>query len=285
MDPSGYNLKELQGAKQDGTRQNHDLFLDTLSRWLARAKLPHMGGKCGNPRTCKGLFSRISYRLAQMEEAADTADEDKAFKILQHIIPDLVINGRSLSGNGFLAGRKSVADLKTLSPCDPYSNDRTGNPNAVVNARQKKVNMDYHSRAKSLDARGGDTRDGFEAELNSYGQGGWVLGPVVGAFGEMSDDVKELANAVAEELAVEHCSFYGDKTSKAVKGFFLNQLYRFWGHTALRGWARLLLDRRSLVQVPNAPRRRARADDRYYEESIMESYFHPEIDHHIGAGP
>ena len=181
--------------------------------------------------------------------------------------------------------RKSVADLKTLSPCDLYSNDRTGNPNAVVNARQKKVNTDYHSRAKSLDARGGDTRDGFEAELNSYGQGGRVLGPVVGAFGEMSDDVKELANAVAEELAVEHCSFYGDKTSKAVKGFFLNQVYRSWGHTAHRGWARLLLDRRSLVQVPNAPRRRARADDRYYEKNIMESYFHPESDHHICSGP
>ena len=110
----------------------------TLSRWLARAKIPHMEGKYGNPRTCKGLFSRISYRLAQMEEAADTADEDKNFKILQHIIPDLVINGRSLSGNGFLADRKSVADLKTISPCGPYPNDRTGNPNAVVNARQKK---------------------------------------------------------------------------------------------------------------------------------------------------
>ena len=78
----------------------------------------------------------------------------------------------------------------------------------------------------------------------------------------MSDDVKELANAVAEELAVEHCSFYGDKAPKAVRGFFfLNQLYRSWGHTAHRGWARLLLDRRSLVQVPNAPRRRARAED------------------------
>ena len=34
----------------------------------------------------------------------------------------------------------------------------------------------------------------------------------------MSDDVKELANAVAEELAVEHCGFYGDKARKAVKG-------------------------------------------------------------------
>ena len=104
----------------------------------------------------------------------------------------------------------------------------------------------------------------------SYGQGGRVLGPVVGAFGEMSDDVKELANAVAEKLAVEHCSFHGDKTSKAVKGFFLNQVYRSWGHNAHRGWARLLLDRRSLVQVPNTPRRRAHAGDRYYEENIME---------------
>ena len=30
VDPSGYNLKKLQGAKQDGTRQNHDSLLDTL---------------------------------------------------------------------------------------------------------------------------------------------------------------------------------------------------------------------------------------------------------------
>ena len=48
---------------------------------------------------------------------------------------------------------------------------------------------------------------------------------------------------------------------------------------------RLLFDRHSLVLVPNAPRRRARADDRYYEGNIMESYFHPEFDHHIGSGP
>ena len=96
--------------------------------------------------------------------------------------------------------------------------------------------------------------------------------------------MKELANAVAEELAVEHCSFYGDRATKADKGFFLNQLYRSLGHTANRGWARPL-DRRSLVQVPKAPRRRARADDRYYEANIMESYFHPEVNHHIGSGP
>ena len=61
----------------------------------------------------------------------------------------------------------------------------------------------------------------------------------------------------------------------------------WWVCARVRGTAkiRLLLDRRSLVQVPNAPRRRARADDRYYEENIMESYFHPESDHHINSGP
>ena len=104
-------------------------------------------------------------------------------------------------------------------------------------------------------------------------------------FWRMSDNAKELASAMAEELAVEHCSFYGDKTFKAVKGFFLNQLYRPWGHTAHRGWERLLLDRRSLVQIPNAPRRRAHADARYYEENSMESYFHSEVDRHISSGP
>ena len=100
VDQSGYNLKNLQGAKQYGTRQNHDSFLDALSSWLARAKIPHMGGKYGNPRTCKGLFSRISYRLAQIEETADTPDEEGASRTLQS----------------------------------------TGNPNAVVNTRQKKMN-------------------------------------------------------------------------------------------------------------------------------------------------
>ena len=101
----------------------------------------------------------------------------------------------------------------------------------------------------------------------------------------MSEDVKELTSAVAEELPVEHWSSYGDKTSKAVRCFFLNQVYRSWGHTAHRGWARLLLDRRSLVQVPNAPRRRVCADDRHYEKNNTESYFQPEVDHHIGSGP
>ena len=69
-------------------------------------------------------------------------------------------------------------------------------------------------------------RGGFDAELNTYGQAGRVIRPVVGGFAEIPSDVHVIAKAVAKELALEHCKIYGDKTLKAVNVFFLNQFYR-----------------------------------------------------------
>ena len=57
-------------------------------------------------------------------------------------------------------------------------------------------------------------RDGFDAELNTYDQAGRAIGPAVGAFAEMPSDVHVIAKAAAEELALEHCGIYGDKTLK-----------------------------------------------------------------------
>ena len=68
------------------------------------------------------------------------------------------------------------------SPCSKYAEHRDGKPNAAVNGRQRQVDKDYHHRAKELDSGlDGDSSDGFEAELSSYGKRGKVLGPVVGA--------------------------------------------------------------------------------------------------------
>ena len=53
-----------------------------------------------------------------------------------------------------------------------------------------------------------------DAELNSYGQAGKVVGPVMGAFGEMSSDVHAIANVVAEQLTTKHYTFYAEKTQK-----------------------------------------------------------------------
>ena len=151
-----------------------------------------MGGKCGNPRTCKGVFSRISCRLSQRGVEHTPTETQRA---LQRIIPEIVINGRGLSV-GPLANKKSLADVKTLPPCNNYAEDRIHKPNAVVNARQVKVNQDCHHRAKELDRGfGGDSSDGFDAELNIYGKDGRALGLVVGAYGETSDDVYVIAEA------------------------------------------------------------------------------------------
>ena len=84
MDPSGYNIKKTQGAKHDGTRQNHDAHVNAISKGLASARIQHKGGRNGNPRTCKNIFSGIS---------APTEGNTRAY---QHIIPDLEINGRPL---------------------------------------------------------------------------------------------------------------------------------------------------------------------------------------------
>ena len=193
--------------------------------------------------------------------------------------PGIVLNGHGLSGVGPLTNKKSLVAVKALSPCNKYAENRTRKPNAVVNAHQLKVDQDYHHRAKELDSGfGEDSSDGFDAELSSYEKNGKVLGPVVGAFRDMSGDAYVIAEAVAEELATEQCGFYSNKKQGTVAAFFLSQIYRSWGLTAHRGWARLMLDRRCLIVVPSAPRHRAErahAEAEYDEETAFDSYFNP----------
>ena len=66
-----------------------------------------------------------------------------------------------------------------------------------------------------LDTRlGGDQHGGFDAEISTFGRDGVVLGPIVGAFGEMSSHVDLLADVVAGALTADHLSYYGDRGSK-----------------------------------------------------------------------
>ena len=285
VDPSGHNLKKLKGAPHDGTRQNHNAMQDTVSKSLAQAKIIHMGGRYGNPRTCKGIFRGMAHRLAQL-----IANGNPIEKVLQLIIPDILINGLSLQGNSLLAGVKTLCDFKTLYAGGTHTEKRSDKPNAAVNARQKQASDKYNRRADELDSKLGITEDehGFRARLKEFGpynDRGRVNIPVIGSYGEMSDDVYTIAGTIAEELANEHCGYYKDKSTKAVTAFFRNQLYRAWGLTAHRGWARLLLDRRCLVQIPNAPRHhteRSRVRDDYDEQTAFDSYMNPEAGFHNG---
>ena len=151
-----------------------------------------------------------------------------------------------------------------------------------------RVNKDSHKKAKDLDTRlGGDQQGGFDAELCTFGRDGVVLGPIVGAFGEMSSHVDLLADVIADALTADHPSYYGGRGSKTAKAYYRRVLYRAWGLTAHRGWARLMLDRRSLVQAPSAPRdhkEHPRSHNDYDEETASESYMNLEPGFQSGPG-
>lgn len=283
VDPFGNNIKKLNHAKGGGTTQNHNTIVNLLSYWLARAGVPHRGGRHGKPRSCKDLFTHIKPGQAGGAEQP---------RVLQEIIPDLRIDGRFIDttteGDGaqLLGSVRTLADIKTKSCDDKYAQDSSGATGAVVNKKQSRVNSDYYRKAKKLDADLGtdpDTDGPYTKELKSYGKsGGEVIAPVVGAFGEMSSHVYAIVDLVATLLGDSHCRTYSDSPATA-KAMYTQRIRRSLGLAAHLGWARLLSDRlRDLVQTPafsqNATGARLRRDE---EDSFeRENFLNPDFSHH-----
>ena len=69
-----------------------------------------------------------------------------------------------------------------------------------------------------------------------------VLVFVVGAFAEMSEDVSRICDTIAHDLARAHVSYCNDD-AKRTKGMYRQRIQKARGHTAHRGWVRLLLNR------------------------------------------
>ena len=93
-----------------------------------------MGGASGPPRTCKGLFTRITQAL----NIDDTGPAER--KVTQAAIPGPVVDLRALPecaqyiATGSSTGEMHLADLMTLAGGTHYA--RPGNP---VEARQEEV--------------------------------------------------------------------------------------------------------------------------------------------------
>mmetsp|Transcript_44298 Transcript_44298/g.56729 ORF Transcript_44298/g.56729 Transcript_44298/m.56729 type:complete len:222 (+) Transcript_44298:3441-4106(+) len=138
-------------------------------------------------------------------------------KLLQGILADGVIHAKNLPlswlgiGMGRYGGLNTLVDVKTLAPGTRYSATLPANGSpyrAVVATRQEQVNRDYHAAAKKLDAARGtppDTIGPIELEMNTYGHDGKVLGLVLGAYGEFSQGVYELADLIATKRAHDFC--------------------------------------------------------------------------------
>ena len=113
-----------------------------------------------------------------------------------------------------------------------------------VAARQAEVARDYLKRAAGIDELNGHPpgTDGPMVTALKGCNGGRVLVFGMGAFAEVPDDVSRICGIIAHELARTHVSYYSDD-AKRTKGMYRQRIQKDRGHTAHRGWARLLLDR------------------------------------------
>jgi hypothetical protein len=247
VDAAGHNLLTVTGVQGSGRQRNHNGVGLVLAGSLADAGIPHLGG--GSQRTCKRLFKQC-YRGA----AINSVEEERE---LNGIIPDILIKlghlPRDEDSSNHLKGFDHLADIKTLAPGAIYVSGDTESAHAVAR-RQKEVKREYSKKAEKLDRKFHNTPPGtvgpFSRVLRDYGVQGEVLGLVVGAFGEVSQDVHHLRDVVAEKLVEIHTSYFKIPTNRA-KSFVVNLLTRKWGHSIARGWARLLLERlRENVDLP-----------------------------------
>ena len=128
-----------------------------------------------------------------------------------------------------------------LLDASDYHNHRDVPP---VAARQAEVAWDYLKRAARIGELNGHPpgSDGAMATALKRYSGDWVLVFVVGAFAEMSEDASRICDIIAHDLARIRVSYYNDD-AKRTKGMYRQRIQKAWGHTANRGWARLLLNR------------------------------------------
>ena len=272
VDPFGNNIKKLVGATGGGTLANHNATVDCMSMWLERGKIPHLGGCRGKPTTCKGLFTHVTQEL----NGGEIGEED--YKVLQKVIPDMLIDARSVSpkvenaSKSHLAGEQIILEHKTKAlNADFY---KEGSP---VEDKMHDVKGQYEKRLKEVDDLLG-TPEGTEGpmmqEAKKYNNRN-ILVTVGGPFAEMSSDMELLVDLIATALAEEHVSFHAD-SAKQAKGMFKQRIRKSLGHVAHRGWARLLLDRRRdlIIHGPASHRTDSTAGEEVDERELEHDNYH-----------
>ena len=94
----------------------------------------------------------------------------------------------------------------------------------------------------------------------------------------MPGDVSRICDIIAHDLARTHVSYYNDD-AKRIKDIYRQRIQKAWGHTAHRGWARLLLDRARLLIIHDPAHRGAHGAAMPTDEDDQDGQFslnHPE---------
>jgi len=201
--------------------------------------------------------------------------------------PDIVAKDIDTADEVPSCSKGTLVDIKFLSPGDVYLDDRTSEikrsckrpPGACQRSFPQESQGPRHPAGRgSTRIRRGTER--FRPRRVSPGANCWRIWRGIIAH-------RPPFRCNRGRAAAEHLSYYGDSGSKTAKAYYRRVLYRAWGLTVHRGWARLMLDRRNLVQAPNAPRDQShhpRARSAYDEKAAYEIYMNLEPGFQSGTG-
>ena len=181
-------------------------------------------------------------------------------RVRQAIVPDFKISQIEPGGDREvprLWELKAISSCKTRYPRNPRPEGR------AVDRRSDLLQGEYIKKARTTDQRYGGAVEGevgrCEAKLLSYGR---VRGLVVGGWGELNTDFKELVEAIAQSRHKLLENQAGGRTRKSDR----QQLATIKSHTrqqlsrvCVQAQARLLIDRLEGLGAGEAARRRARA--------------------------
>ena len=90
--------------------------------------------------------------------------------------------------------------------------------------------------------------------------------------------MSRICDIIAHDLARTHVSYYNDY-ARRTKGMYRTRIQKAWGHTAHRGWARLLLDRARDLTIHGSAHRGANGVAMPTDEDDQDGHFfynHPE---------
>ena len=219
----------------DGYRRRHDGMKNKIKNLHKWAGLEH---------TCE-VFNLFAGYIPQ----AGLARIERGRK-RQGLVPDFKVRA-PVAGRGPGETEETLAELKVISCC-PTRYLRHPHPVVkAVDARSALLPGEYNLKAKKVDRRFGDVpvdRVGpVQAKLQSFPP---LRGWVTGAWGEASVDVHTMVQDLAssrlrhqETLPGADWMRKGRKSEEAERGRLVAQLRRELSLEAVRGQARLLLDR------------------------------------------
>ena len=187
---------------------------------------------CSIPATCEvfGLFSHLISQdgLSRLERGRER----------QGMVPDFMIELPSQTEGK----ARKLAELKVINCC--FTRYSPGQRVKAVDRRANLLQGEYRRKTREADRLGGDhvlqEMGPVERKLLQYGD---LVGLVVGAFGEGSEDLHSLVQSLAESKVTAMGLRRGGQASEEELGMVVGQIRRSLSTTFVRAQAQCLLSR------------------------------------------